>query len=241
MTVTCGHLLGGKVRYVQPREGFRSGIEPVLLAAAVNARAGDSVLEAGTGAGAALLCLSARVPGVLGIGVDRDAGMLPIARANAAANRNAGLQFVAADVGALPLRGPFDHACANPPYHPAGGTTSPQERRETAKRAAPGLFDTWIWALARLLRPRGTLTFILPAAALPACLSAMGTADCAATAVLPLWPGEGRAAKLVIVQGVRGGRSPLRLLSGLVLHHTGGTFTPEADEVLRGGAALTLA
>ena len=241
MTVTLGHLLGGKVRYAQPRVGFRSGIEPVLLAAAVNARAGDLVLEAGTGAGAALLCLSARVPGVHGTGVDRDAAMLHIARENAAANGYAELRFVAADVSALPLRGQFDHACANPPYHPAGGTTSPLARREIAKRAAPGLFDTWIGALARLLRPRGTLTFILPAAALPDCLGAMGAADCAATAILPLWPGEGRAAKLVIVQGVRGGRSALRLLTGLVLHDAGGTFTREADAILRGGAALTLA
>ena len=54
MEVTQGHLLGGRVRYAQPRSGFRSGIEPVLLAAAVPARPGERVLEAGSGAGAAL-------------------------------------------------------------------------------------------------------------------------------------------------------------------------------------------
>ncbi|HLB98700.1 MAG TPA: SAM-dependent methyltransferase, partial [Acetobacteraceae bacterium] len=61
MKLTEGHLLGGRVRYAQPREGFRSGIEPVMLAAAVPARTGERVLEAGSGAGAALLCLAARV------------------------------------------------------------------------------------------------------------------------------------------------------------------------------------
>ncbi|HJS85951.1 MAG TPA: SAM-dependent methyltransferase, partial [Acetobacteraceae bacterium] len=61
MDVTGGTLLGGRVRYAQPAEGFRSGIEPVLLAAAVPARPGECVLEGGSGAGAGLLCLAARI------------------------------------------------------------------------------------------------------------------------------------------------------------------------------------
>jgi len=65
---THGHLLGGSVQYAQPRHGFRSGIEPVLLAASVPAKAGDRVLEGGSGAGAALLCVAARVAGVDGVG-----------------------------------------------------------------------------------------------------------------------------------------------------------------------------
>ena len=46
-------LLGGRVPYVQPTHGHRSGIEPVLLAASIPARAGHMVLEGGAGAGAA--------------------------------------------------------------------------------------------------------------------------------------------------------------------------------------------
>jgi tRNA1Val (adenine37-N6)-methyltransferase len=53
MVTTEGHLLGGRIRYRQPDTGFRSGLEPVLLAASVPARPGEHVLEAGTGAGAA--------------------------------------------------------------------------------------------------------------------------------------------------------------------------------------------
>ena len=83
---TDGHLLDGRVRYVQPRHGFRSGIEPVLLAAAVPARAGDRVLEGGSGAGAALLCLAARVPGVRGLGIEQDPALVTLAKRNAAAN-----------------------------------------------------------------------------------------------------------------------------------------------------------
>src|SRR5208282_2971379 len=113
MDLTEGHLLGGRVRYAQPRRGFRSGIEPVLLAAAVPARTGERVLEAGSGAGAALLCLAARVAGISGVGVERDPALTALAAHNAAANGWAELGFLAGDIAAVPDLGRFDHGFAN--------------------------------------------------------------------------------------------------------------------------------
>ena len=237
METTDGHLLGGRVRYAQPRAGFRSGIEPVLLAAFVPARPGDAVLEGGAGAGAGLLCLAARVPGLRGLGIERDQALAALARANAAANAQAGLVFQNGDIGHA--AGTFDHAFANPPYHPEGGTASPDPGREEAKRAARGTLAGWTEALARRLRPRGTLTLILPAGGVPEVLAAMAAAGLGGGVLLPLWPKPGRAAKLVLLRGIRGGKAPFRILAGLVLHRAEGGFTVEADAILRDGAALT--
>ncbi len=215
--------------YAQPATGFRSGIEPVLLAAAIPARSGETVLEAGTGAGAALLCLAARVPGLTALGVERDPALALLAARNAQANGMAGVQVIAADVDALPLRVVCDHVFANP---------SPQEARRSSKQADADLFRRWIAALGALLRHRGTLTLIVPAAALPACLAALAACDCSPDALLPLWPKAGRAAKLALLRGVKAGRSPFRVLPGLVLHDADGAFTGAAEAVLRDGAAL---
>src|SRR3984885_6816930 len=87
MATTEGHLLGGRILYCQPALGFRSGIEPVLLAASIPARAREHVLGARTGAGAVLLCLAARVPGVCATGVEKESVMAELAVANARANR----------------------------------------------------------------------------------------------------------------------------------------------------------
>jgi len=238
MRLTEGHLLGGRVRYAQPAEGFRTGIEPVLLAASVPARANERVLEGGSGAGAALLCLAARVPGVAGVGVERDAELAALAAGNARANGAGGLSFIAASLETAELAGPFDHAIANPPYHPAHATASPDPARDSAKRAAPGLLDIWVRQLAKPLRRFGSLTLILPASRLPECLAALDAVQCPAAAIHPLWPKPGRAAKLLLVQGRKFGRSPLRLLPGLVLHQPDGRFTPDADAVLRDGSPL---
>jgi tRNA1Val (adenine37-N6)-methyltransferase len=237
---TSGHLLDGRVSYTQPRDGFRSGIEPVLLAASIPARPGERVLEGGSGAGAALLCLAARVSGVLGVGIERDERLVALATRNAAANEWPGLRFVAADMAAPPDLRVFDHACANPPYHMAGGTPSPDASRQAAKRAAADLFSVWAMALARPLRLRGTLTFILPAALLPAGIAAFDSAGCRAAAMLPLWPRAAQAAKLLLLRGVKGGKAPMRVLPGLVLHEADGGFTAEAEAILRQGARLVV-
>jgi tRNA1(Val) A37 N6-methylase TrmN6 len=237
---TSGHLLGGRVSYTQPRDGFRSGIEPVLLAASIPARSGERVLEGGTGAGATLLCLAARVPGVLGVGIERDERLVALAARNAAANEWPGLHFVAADMASPPDLGMFDHACANPPYHLADGTPSPDASRRAAKRAPAELLAVWAAALAHPLRPRGTLTFILPAALLPAGIAAFDGAGCRPTAMLPLWPKAAQPAKLLLLRGVKGAKAPFRVLSGFVLHEPDGGFTAEAEDVLRQGSALAL-
>ncbi len=235
-----GALLGGRVRHAQAAGGHRTGIEPVLLAASIPARPGERVLEGGTGSGAALLCLAARVPGVAGVGIERDAAAAELAGANVAANHLSNVQIVTGDLAVLAPEGAFDHALANPPWHDAAGTASPDMGKEAAKRAEAGLFALWAWRLAGPLRHRGTLTFVVAAGELPTCLAAFGAAGCGSLSVLPLWPRAGVAAKLVILRGVKGGRAPFRLLPGLVLHEGSGAFTAQADAILRDGAALPL-
>ena len=238
--VSAGHLLGGRVVHAQAEDGHRSGIEPVLLAATIIARPGERVLECGSAAGAGLLCLAARLPGVTGLGIERDPALVALATANAAANGFADLRFVAGDVAMAATLGRFDHAFANPPWHDAAGTVSPDAGRALARRAPAALPEQWVRAMAAALRPRGTISLILPAARLVPWLAACGAAQCGSVTLLPLWPREGRAAKLVILRAVRGGRGPLRLLSGLVLHAPGGGYSAAAEAVLRGGGGLEM-
>ena len=232
MEVTEGHLLGGRLSYAQPTHGYRTGIEPVLLAAAVPARAGESVLEAGTGAGAGLLCLLARVPAASATGVEIDPAMAALARANLAANGMAG-EIVAADV----LQGGWaaDHVFANPPWHGSRSTPSPMARRRLAKQERGSGVAGWIDALAGSARV--SLTMILPAHRGEGAASALAGYGLGEVSLLELLPKAGRAAKLVLVQGRRGAVT-LQRLPALVLHSGDGRFTPAADCILREGASL---
>jgi tRNA1Val (adenine37-N6)-methyltransferase len=75
---------------------------------------------------------------------------------------------------------------------------------------------------------------------LPQTAAAFTNAGCPPTAMLPLWSKAGHPAKLLLLRGIRGGRAAFRVLPGLVLHRPDGSFTAEADAILRGGGALDL-
>lgn len=229
-------FLDGKVRVTQPQTGFRSGLDAVMLAAAVPATAGQSAMELGAGAGTASLCLAARVSGLMVTGIERDEGLVALARGNAAAN-GAGCQFVAADIFALPseYKRDFDQVFANPPFH-GEGQVSPDAARAAALMDEGRLSDWLKLGLQRTVSG-GFFTAVLRADRLPEALAALPEKGVSA---FPLWPRAGEAARRVIVQARKGSRAPFSLLSGLILHADDGSWTPEAQDVLRRGTALAL-
>lgn len=241
--LTEDHFLSGRLRLLQPRRGYRAATDPVLLAAAVAARAGETVLDLGCGAGAAALALGVRVPGLALTGLEVQPGYADLARRNATLNGRE-MEVIEGDITALPaeLRAQsFDHVIANPPYFAATSPAAADAGRALAQReAAPAAI--WVDVGLRRLQPGGTLTLIHLAERLPALLTAVEGRG--SSVVLPLCARAGRAAGRVIVQVRKGGRAPFRLLSPLVLHagaaHDGDRedFTPEVQAVLRGGAAL---
>lgn len=239
MLTTDGWLLDGRVRYAQPLDGYRTGIEPVLLAASIPARAGERVLEAGTGAGAGLLCLAARVPGVLGLGIETDPAMAGLARQNVAANGIGEISIATADIGAWRGDGTFDHAFSNPPWHGPADTLPPDARRRLATHEGEVPLEGWIAALRAVLRPAGSLTVLAPARQAARVMAALQAEGFGRLVLFPLWPKPGRDAKLALMRGHAAQRGPGRIAPGLVLHDADGRFSGAAQSLLRDGAALT--
>lgn len=236
---TLDKFLDGRVVARQPERGFRSGLDAVMLAAAVPARRGQRVLEMGAGAGIASLCLLARVQGCHITGIEIDPSLVALANRNADENgRATHARFVEADVCNLPqsLRGGFDHVLCNPPFYGEEGMRSPDMARARATHDA-GTLGVWIKVGMKRTAAKGTFTAILPPDRLGEALAALPSRG---IKLFPLWPRAGEPAKRLIVQAVQGSRTPLALLPGLVLHRSGNRFRPEASAILRDGAALTL-
>lgn len=245
--LTEDRLLGGRVRLCQPRMGYRAATDPVLLAAAVPACPGETVLDLGCGAGAVALCLAARGHGLRLAGLEIDPSYAALARRNAALN-GAALEVFEGDIAAPPqaLRAlSFDHVALNPPFHAADAMASPHAPRDRANRLGPDGIGTWVGAALTRTRPRGRVTLICRTERLPGILAALD-GPAGEIVIKPLVPRIGRDAKRVIVAARKGARGPLRLAAPLVLHdgpaHAGDhdDFTAEARAILRDGAALAL-
>ena len=243
ISTTENRLLGGRLRLRQPRPGYRAGMDAALLAAACDAEAGERVLEAGCGAGAALLQAAARRPGARLAGVERDGAALALARENIALNGLEGrVEAIGGDVAqgfrALGLER-FDLAMTNPPFFDdPGALRAPHPARRGAYMADDGL-AAWVGFLAAAVRDGGRMVAIHRADRLADLLALMGEKG-GSLQVRPVQPFADAPAKRVLVRAVRGGRAPLKLLSPLVLHprEGGAKHTPEAEAILRGEAGL---
>lgn len=238
MAVTEDGLLGGRLRLLQPAEGYRAAIDPVLLAAAVAAPEGGHVLDLGCGTGAALLCLASRRPDLTLTGIDADESALDLARRSAALNGMAArcaFERRAVEDG-LP-RQSFDAVLTNPPYLAEGRGTAPAASRRDAHMEGGADLACWLDEAMRSLRPKGSLHVVHRADRLPEILALIAP-RLGAIEILPLWPKAGAEARRVIVSARRDRKSPARLLPGLVLHEADGRFTAEAEAILRDGLAL---
>lgn len=235
-------LLGGRVRLLQPARGYRAGMDAALLAAAVAAKPGETVLEAGCGAGAVLTQIAARRPDVALVGVERDTEAAGLARRNADLNGIGDrMTVVEGDVGAgfkalgLPRA---NWAVSNPPFFDdEGALRAPSPARRGAWIADDGL-AAWVGFLTDGVKDGGKVVIIHRADRLADLLGLLG-AKCGSFVIRPVQPFADEPAKRVLVQAVRGGRAPLRLLPALVLHdRSGAKHTAEADDILTGAAAL---
>jgi len=212
-------FLDGRLTIVQPKNGYRAGADPVLLAAAVDAAKGDRVLELGCGVGVALFCLMHRVPGLIATGIEQQAGLLSLARQNADANRMSA-RLIAADIAVLPadIRAEsFDHVLANPPYFVRAAGPGADEPGREAGRGEVAPLASWIDVATRRLKPRGQLTLIQRASRLGDVLRAMDY-RLGDVVVQPLAPRQGRPARHIVVTATKNARGEMRLMAPLVLH-----------------------
>ncbi|MFN3670191.1 MAG: tRNA1(Val) (adenine(37)-N6)-methyltransferase [Brevundimonas sp.] len=233
-------LLDGRVRLRQPARGYRAGMDAALLAAAVSLEPGQRLIEAGCGAGAVLMQVAARRPDADLTGLERDPAMAALARDNATLN-DARARIVEGDVAAgfraldLP---PFDWAVSNPPFFddPAA-LRAPAPGKRGAWMADDGL-KAWTGFLLKSVREGGRIVVIHRADRLADLLGLLAE-TAGSFSVRGVHPYADEPAKRVLVQAIKTGKAPLRLLPPLVLHDRGGAkHTAEAEAILRGEADL---
>jgi len=241
--ITEDRLLDGRLILRQPKPGYRAGADAALLAAAVDLSAGERLIEAGCGPGAALLQLAVRRPGARLTGIERDPAAGALARVNIGLNGlEDRVEALPGDVDdgfpALDLP-PFDAAMANPPFFddPAA-LRAPHPARSGAWISDGGL-DAWIRFLLMAVRDGGRITLIHRADRLADILGAL-EAQAGSFRVRPVHPFADVPAKRVVVRAVKRGRAPLVLLPALVLHPRGAAakHTVETEAILRGDADL---
>ena len=231
-------LLGGQVRLLQPRKGYRVAVDAVLLAAAVDAAANARILDLGAGVGAVGLCIASRVPDCQIVGIELQPELAALAERNAALNGvSERVRTIVHDL-AQPLPsglGPFDHVATNPPYLAAAvADPSPDASKALATVESSAALARWLEVATAALKPAGTLTIIHRSDRLGEIVHHLGNQGWGDIVVKHLTP----AARILMRARRRDDAIVVESSTPLVLHRPDGGYTDEAEAILRHGQPL---
>ena len=242
MTTTLDRLLDGTIELHQSADGYRAGMDAVLLAASLQARDTETLIEFGCGPGAALLCAASRLAQCRFIGVEIDPEAVDLAKGNIKLNAMGDrVSVMAGDMCDQQQEQSAHQVFFNPPFFDdpsALRTPKPEKQRAWLSGDTP--LKDWVEAAARTLLPKGRITMIHRADKLADILAALDKRF-GSVVIKPVLPRANKAAKRVIVTARLDGRAPLVILAPLVLHDDGDNpHTIEADDILRGRAFIDM-
>lgn len=235
------YVLDKRLALCQPDDGLRTSIDAVMLGASCPAKDNQSVLDLGCGVGSAGLCVLTRVPSISLSGIDIQKDHIEIAEHNAKLN-GLDAQFYCSDIRDDHEIGTFDHIICNPPYRDAGAyIRSPSAAKDTAIGHDMRLQD-WTDFAWHHIKGQGSLCIIHDAAYTDSLIRSLysekGKRRFGAVDIIPLYSKSSEAAKRVIVRGWKHRKSPSTLYAGIIIHEADGSYTKEAEDILRHAAPL---
>ena len=239
-------FLGGKIFLYQPIDGYRANTDSILLASAVEARAGQSILELGCGVGTVVFSLMARVPELKVVGVELQKRYAELATINAEYN-NFKVTILECDLISIPSgfkNKKYDYVIFNPPFYDAGGSMKlARDDKDIAKREQKISLDDWLDVALKRCSMNGHIVLIHQVERLGQILKRLD-GNVGDIKILPISSFKGKNANRVIVKGKKGSSAPMQLLPPLFMHEicnghkSRASYTHEVESILRDGQPI---
>ena len=228
------------------KKGFGYGVDSVLLAAfaagetgAAPVSTGSRIADLGTGCGIVAFALHHKLGRAKITGYDIRSGAIDCAgRACRMNGLEDDIDFVCADIGDVVSHmgieaGSFDAVVTNPPYFrrtpDEPGAADPDERYIARHETTAGI-DGFAAASASMLRAGGSLYMVHRPDRLADIFTAMRAAGIEPKDMQMVVPTVGKPANIVLIRGVKGAGSELKMLPEIAVHTPDGEYT---DEILK--------
>ena len=235
---TLDSLSLGNLQLVQAEKGYRYSLDPVLLARFVAPKAGSQIVDLGTGCGIIPLVLARISAAEKLIGIECQPGLAGRAARNVELNAlgdrvtilNADIcranEFLPASCA--------DLVVSNPPYRKLdSGRLAPNDERAAARHELTGGLPEFVAAAKWLLKNGGTFSLIYLAERLPELMTVMIGAGIEPKRLRMIHPRREEAARLVLLEGRKGGRPGLTVEKPLAIYRSGRSERDYSDEVLQ--------
>lgn len=237
-SLTSDTFFNGRVKIKQKRSGYRFSIDAVLLAWHAEPRPDDTILDLGTGCGIIPIILAYRHPGIRVYGIEVQMDLADVARLNIEENKMDDRIFIRCmDMKMLNhdvTSGPVDLVVSNPPFRKArSGRINPSPQRAIARHEIKTTLHDVIKTTRSMLRNSGRFVIVYPAERITDILSQMRKFEIEPKWIRMIHSEKNTNAKLILIEGKRGGRPGLKIGSPLIIYRKNGTYSDEVEKMFQ--------
>jgi len=234
---TLDELRAYDLRLIQPAEGYRFSLDPLLLADFAVGGEARRVIDLGTGCGVIPLIMARKCASANIVGVEVQEELAELAVRNAELNDlTERVEIICADILHLRKRFPvssFDLVLANPPYRRDGsGRISPKKGRDRARHETTATMADFLGVGKYLVKPGGMISFIYhPVRLAELCATAAGLK----LSILRMRMVHGNAqapARMVLLEMAKSRKGELEILPPLFVYEVKGEYSREMKRIL---------
>ena len=232
---TIENLQFAGLKIIQAKEGFRFGMDAVLLADFANVKPGDSVLDLGTGTGILPLLIWGRKKNKHTEAVEILPRMADMAKRSVTLN---GLQDTISVINGdftkqgIISRQKFDYAVSNPPYVRQGtGALGESKDMMSARHEVHCTLQDVVKASAVALRFGGKAAYVLHSRRSLELLSLMKENLLEPKRIRMVQSYVDSSPHLMLAEGMKNGKEGLQWMPALILYEKDGNYTAELKRI----------
>ena len=229
---TIDDLQYKNLKLIQKKDGFRFGIDAVLLANFVDVKKGGRVMDLGTGTGIIAVLLAGKTAAGLIVGLEIQPEMAEMASRSVKLNNleervkivNGDIRKAVENFGSSA----FDVVLTNPPYmNRGGGLINPSEAKAISRHEIMCTLEDVVRAGGSLLAPGGQFAMVHRPERFVDAVCLMRTHGIEPKIVRFVHPSPYKKANLFLIKGARGGKPQLKMLEPLYVHDECGNYSKE--------------
>jgi len=221
---------------IQNPEKFCFGMDAVLLSGFAKAKKGDLVLDMGTGTGIIPILMEAKTEAGHLTGLEIQEESADMARRSVALNGlSHKIDIVTGDIreaGRIFKSASFDVITCNPPYMIGQhGLTNPDAPKAIARHEIYCTLEDVISQAAKLLEPGGHFYMVHRPFRLAEMISLMTQYRVEPKRMQLVYPYIDKEPNMVLIEGVRGGKSRMQVEKPLIVYKEPGVYMPEIYDI----------
>ena len=220
------------LKIIQDPKRFCFGMDAVLLSGFVKVKDGANVLDLGTGTGIIPILLSAKTNASKLTGLEIQPESAEMAERSVKLNSLTDkISIVTGDIKEADLlfkKASFDAVTSNPPYMiGAHGLKNPESALAIARHETLCTFDDVARQASILLKPGGSFFLVHRPLRLAEIMETMKKYKLEPKRMQLVYPFIDKEPNMVLIEGVRGAKSELRVMKPLIIYKEPGVYTDE--------------